>query len=353
MDHRLVALVLLVCVWVLVCRKVSKRVRIYLVSDVHGNEALVVPGSLSQKTMLFMIDTAYAGPPVLSTSYMGLAETMQSMPVPKRYRLVVDELKRNVTQDSRHRALSRFLSNNACRTYTSGCTMRLMGIGETSEAQSDMLLCNGIRLSGKTTLHQDSDVFVTNPLPSSVHIITIDYLLHRSPCVLMPGRGIFAWHVRDPYLKSSFEFQKPFFVGGAMRVAMTVGNTLLNIVIDTGAAAALSIALGSLAKIQSCTTTASPQKATQRGVNGEKVCSDVFMANVSLGRLNLGEVAVFANSRNVEGADGYAGMGLLRALDMWISPSEIGFRKSGLVTTKSTALSAGSCGGKTSLRCSK
>jgi len=73
------------------------------------------------------------------------------------------------------------------------------------------------------------------------------------------------------------------------------------------------------------------------------------LATVQIGKLNLGTVNVFANTHDVAGADGYAGMGLLRALDMWIDPSRIGFRRSGL-PTRTPMTTPGSCG-KDSFQC--
>lgn len=348
---RTVAIVLVIAVVLLHVAHRSEA-PIHLVTDALGNEALIASASLStRRSMLFLLDTAYAGAPVLSLSYLALPSSFDNdrLGIETRYRRLVDRLRTHVTPEERHSAVARFLTNNACRTFTSGCTMRLMGIGETTEAQSDMLLCDGLHFSGRTSF--GSDVFVTNPLPSSVHILTVDYLLHRAPCVIAPRQGLLRWRVRDARLRSTFEFHKPFFVGGAFRVQMLVGGAPLNIVIDTGAAAALSISPNALSKIHTCTATASPLRAMQRGVNGESVCSDVFFAHVMLGRWNLGAVQTFANSSNVEGADGYAGMGLLRALDIWLAPDEIGFRPSGLPVRTSSALQQGSCPKGSTLGC--
>jgi hypothetical protein len=157
------------------------------------------------------------------------------------------------------------------------------------------------------------------------------------------------WNVDDSNTHSSFVFLEPFFVGGAIRVPMLVGGTELNIVIDTGAAAALSLASGT--HVTSCRNSSPPLRATQTGVNGERVCSDAFFAHVRIGSLDMGEIQVFSNSHAVQGADGYAGMGLLRALDMWLAPDEVGFRYSGLPTRTSTALTEGTCGNSTLQQC--
>ena len=147
-------------------------------------------------------------------------------------------------------------------------------------------------------------------------------------------------------MRPSFEFHpEPRLVGGAFSVAMTVGGTELQIVIDTGAAAALSLSADAIAKLETCQGLEVPQKAIQTGVNGERICSDVLSARVQIGRtVAFDHVQVFANSEDVQGADGYAGMGLLRAVDVWLSPHEVGFRPSGRMPSKSLALAPGSCG---------
>ena len=154
------------------------------------------------------------------------------------------------------------------------------------------------------------------------------------------------WHAsRFSSLRSSFEFHRPVYVGGAMRVPMTVGDAVLDIVIDTGAAAPLSVSSSALERIGRCLRPPTARRAVQRGVNGENVCSDAFSAPVSVGRIDLGWVECLANAGEVEGADGYAGLGLLRMLDLWIAPDEVGFRLSGLPAGRSSALSPGSCDG--------
>jgi hypothetical protein len=64
---------------------------------------------------------------------------------------------------------------------------------------------------------------------------------------------------------------------------------------------------------------------------------------VNIGALSMGEVHVMANGDEVEGADGYAGIGLLRAVDMWLEPSRIGFRKNRLDPTMPNVGQPGKC----------
>jgi len=363
MQTQVVVFLVMAITFVVVLLLIRNRrgIGIALVTDSLGNEVIVTKAAIRQEQMLFLIDTAYAGAPVLSTSYLSHVEGMRRTRTTKyardlqaTYRSIVESQAPNPTPNvdmndsplgvaTSARALASFIRRTGCRTYTSGCTMRLMGIGHTTEAQTDLLLCSDVAfgIGGGPLRTSSSEVFVTHPLPSSVHILTMDFLMHRSPCVLMPARGRAMWTVDDTRLHSSFVFLTPTFVGGAVRVPMVVGGTQLNIVIDTGAAAALSLASGT--HVASCRTPSLQLRATQTGVNGEKVCSDAFFANVQIGTLDMGEVQVFSNSHAVEGADGYAGMGLLRALDMWLAPNEVGFRYSGLSTRTSGALTEGRC----------
>ena len=319
-----------------------------LARDALGNEALVVEGIVAGARALFMIDTAYAGAPVLSTSYLAVQSTcgggaFAASSTSERYARCVRALRHEVSEPQRHAAVDALLRGGRCRAYTSGCTMRLMGIGETTEAQADMLLCPALRPQDGYA----SDVLVTHPLRGSVHILTCDYLLHRAPCVLRPGAGVL--HVRlsllaQLALRPTFHFVPVRFVGGAFCVVLEVGGTPLHVVVDTGAAAALSLGKGAAAKLKACTRPAPARRATQSGVHGERVCSDVLTARVRLGALDLGDVEVFANATEVEGADGYAGLGLLRALDLWLEPHTLGARRSGLAPRGSDATQPGDCG---------
>ena len=342
----------------------KRGMSIALVSDSAGNEAILTKATMRHEKMLFLIDTAYAGAPVLSTSYLSYIESRRGMrtkyshDLQTKYRLVVDASTTNddspdarMTQSSTN-ALASFIARTGCRMYTSGGTMRLMGIGETTESQSDLLLCPDVRfgIHGGLLNTSASEVFVTNPLPSSVHILTMDFMMHRSPCVLMPARGQFIWNVDDARMHSSFVFLHPTFVGGAIRIPMLIGGTELNIVIDTGASAPLSIARDT--HITTCRPMSTPLRATQVGVNGEQVCSDALFTNVQIGSLNMGEIQVFFNSHPIQGADGYAGMGLLRALDIWFASHEVGFRYSGLQTRTSAVLTEGKCENTTLPQCS-
>lgn len=109
---------------------------------------------------------------------------------------------------------------------------------------------------------------------------------------------------------------------------MVVGGTNMEIILDTGASAALSLSKTVVARLLRCRS--EHANVHQGGVNGEKVCSDALRTDVTVGPHRCEDVQVFANSSDVEGADGYAGMALLRMFELWLHPSEVGVRLSGL-----------------------
>ena len=92
-----------------------------------------------------MIDTGYAGPPVLSACYLAVNDPTQD-DVDQRFRKITQRLDAGVTTDRQHRAIDEFINARGCLAYTSGCTMRLMGIGSTQEQQADMLMCDMLEM---------------------------------------------------------------------------------------------------------------------------------------------------------------------------------------------------------------
>lgn len=350
MDSTTVAIVAVLVVVVVLARRREEGdevrvVRLHLVDDARGNECLLLDARLDGVgRTLFLLDTAYAGAPVLSRSYLATAvpPSLPHASVRARYRAADDALSTPRTEDEMHAAVGRLLARGRCRTFTSGCTMRLMSIGETREAQSDMLLCRSLAFDGgRPAVHPDADVFVTHELRGSVHILTMDYLLHRAPVVVDVGRGRLV--LRAPASAArGFEMHPAHLVGGAFRVTVQVEGVALDVVVDSGAAAPLSVG-HTVARRHGWCRTSAGRRVQQVGVNGERVCSDVLRKPVAIGSLALGDVDVLVNSSDVEGADGYVGMGLLRALDLFVAPDRIGFRPSGLPCKPLPDTAAGTC----------
>jgi hypothetical protein len=137
--------------------------------------------------------TGYAGAPVLNARLLQL----------RGNRSVDHALRRIATagtsQEESYRQLMRFAEENHCTDYTSGCLQRLMGIGASSESSSDMLLCPPIELVSRAgggyvcpkaaTPLPLADVLMTNHEMASPHLLTLDYLMHLSPCLIAMSRG--------------------------------------------------------------------------------------------------------------------------------------------------------------------
>lgn len=341
----MVPMVIATLVIVMILQTMRRRYerRIHLVEDEMGNESIVVNASVGGLRTLFMIDTAYGGAPVISTSFLSVQERCSVGDVPFRARRCLHELRTSVTDDDRSNAVvQRLLQRTHCRSFTSGCTMRLMGIGETSENQADMLLCPSIRIDGEADVDPvQADIFVSNPLRGTPHILTMDYLLHRSPCSLYMRRGVLVFYDQTT---EGFQPLTTSMMGGSFVVSMMVGGTPMNVVLDTGASITLSVSSTSIHKIQKCSIDNPPKHIRQRGVNGEDVCSDLLLAEVSIGSLAMGTISILANNTPVQGSDGYAGMGLLRALDMRFEPNHVSVRRSGLPVRAPRGHSEGMCG---------
>lgn len=335
-------LVLLVVARTLTQRRRYVR-RVYMVADGLGNESLIVNASVGGLKTLFMIDTAYGGAPVLSTSFLSVQDRCSVGDVYSRTKRCLHELRTTVTDDERSLAIAqRLVQRTHCRAFTSGCTMRLMGIGETAENQSDMLLCPSIRIDGQRDVDPvEADIFVSNPLRGTPHILTMDYLLHRAPCSIYMRHGSLVFY--DAHAVG-FVNVPTSMMGGSFVVTMNVGGAPMNIVLDTGASISLSISSTSLEKLNNCSVDAPAKRIRQRGVNGEEVCSDMLLADVTIGPIALGMVSVLANDTPVQGSDGYAGMGLLRALDLRFEPNRVGIRRSGLPVRTPNGHSPGTCG---------
>lgn len=326
--------------------------------DTFDNESYIVSATVSSSRVLFMLDTAYAGAPVLSGHYLALmkrghASTGTVQEQWTKLRQYMSSQKRNSISDAEiQKVIREFVQNSSCRSFTSGCTMRLMGIGSTSEAQSDMFLCPSLDIADVNDRHQ-GDVLVTNPLRGSVHILTSDYCLHRQPVVIEADPSdsskllliLHADKSRRGKFVSTGKVYPVKLVGGAFLVPMTVGGATLQVVVDTGAAACLSISKSALHKMKTCALPKAAKRARQAGVNGEKICSDIVLCDIGLGGSVLNNVNVFVNSMDVQGADGYAGVGLLRAFDIWFTSHEIGFVRNQmpLLPTNDRLLSPGYC----------
>lgn len=331
--------ILVVAAIVLILLRREHRTRLRLVEDASGNEALVVRthGGVESGVSSFLVDTAYAGAPVISLSYLALLKRTPSLrhACPRRaYEHVATAVA--PSEEEMERALQDLLRNGRSRTFTSGCTMRLVSIGAVAETHSDMLLAPALSVGGR----RDGDVFVTNPLHRSFHILTADYLLHRAPTLLCPSSGKLVFRAAPVDVGVGMRYVDVELVGGAPCVAMDVEGESLRLVLDTGAAAPVSLHRGA-SRLREPTDGA--RRATQLGVNGERVCSQVHHGDVTFAGITQRNVDVLVSDSQPMGVDGYVGMAFLRAFDLLIAPRKLGVRASGLPVKRCASTSAGAC----------
>lgn len=327
----------------------NRKVDFHLCSTQSGNESIVLDCVLSDSRSLFLLDTGYAGPPVISKSFLAVQHRSTQGSVSSRFAEAI-RMSSRVSDDEMDAALRSLLMSRKCRAFTSGCRMRLMGIGSTSEVDADMLLCPGLVLCSEGEFNApcfDADVLVTHPLRRSVHILTSDYLLHRNPCVICPAEGSLWLSLsgeRRRSMEASFAFHSAESVGGSLAIYMLIGGARMKIVLDTGSPSPLSIGMGAGKRIKKCSSPlGGVYTSVQHGVNDEKICSTAVDVDVKIGSIHLGSIDAFLNDEDVEGADGYAGMGLLRALDMWFEPGRVGLRRNALPTQNPSSGRKGKC----------
>ena len=328
------------------------------------NESLIIEGKLCQKKCLFMIDTGYAGPPVISSSYLAINDDSNKS-VKERYNMLMKQLERGVDVDKQNKAIDSFINKSACFSFTSGCTMRLMGIGSTQEQQADMLLCEmlqiktvfGLYASPKRfTSEAHADVFVTNSLPTSVHILTCDYLIHSSPAHICISKNELHLNLslnEEYLLKSKMHMHPLSMSGGSFVVVIEVGDAKCRCTVDTGSPGPICISQAASKKIKNCK--GKSRLLNQSGVNGEQVCSQIITTSVKFGNTVYPETCMFVNNTEIDQVDGYIGMGFLRAFDILVTPSGIGFMRNGLDMKQTSVYelnaSYGKCQGLEAITC--
>ena len=313
----------------------STRFGMHLLNANGGiNEMLLLECVVAETPSLFLVDTGYAGPPVLSLSYLAVDDLTHAS-LAERVDDVFRQLQGGVSDEARQTALAELIASRKCLTYTSGCTMRLMGIGTVEEQQADMLLCGMLEMRTvdgtlgapkRDATEVMGDVFVTHDLPNSVHILTVDFLRHAGPTLLDLEAGQVLFNLnfdQEAHYSARMHMFPPDMHGGAFVVPVTLGGVALRCTVDTGSPGPLSIDAQSFAKVTRCTDMKRVTK--QFGVNNEEICSQLASATVEFAGLRA-EVPVLVNDLNSDpDIDGYMGLGVLRAFNILISDRGIGF----------------------------
>lgn len=319
------------------CKSTSKRFKMHVLDHDGLNEALILETKLGARDFLFLIDTGYAGAPVLSRHYLAVRDPVH-VNIVERYKKIMQDMSR-VTEDDEHRALTDYIQTCGCLPYTSGCTMKLMGIGSTVEQQSDMLMCPMLQIktvhdrfyAPKRDAAPHADVFVTNSLRSSIHILTSDFLLHHSPTLISISKRQMETNIPPAVFLSmmpQFVMQDSLFSGGSFVVKFSVQETEFECTLDTGAPGPICLGSQAVKKIKKCFLRES-KVLKQTGVNGEDICSELIETDVKFCNQVL-RVPIFVNNHPTDHVDGYMGIGFLRAFDLLFTHQQVGFKRNGL-----------------------
>jgi len=352
-----VAATLTVLVVLIVHVSKSRSIVLHRIPVSSGGEKLIMEGKLLGRRTFFQLDTGYAGPPVISLFLLGAGEMvaqkcMHWTGIEERFKHALD-VAQSIPASERVRTSAAAIANSSCESYTSGCTMRLVSIGDVSEQQADMLLCGPLEFNDAyrrllspraQTARPQADVVVTNALHGAPHIVTADYIFQVSPCCLWMNRGVWETCMNTLRLGSIAQSFCTFalrLVGGAPVMDVHVLGVRLVCTIDTGASG--PVCLGKTAATRVLTrngvhmTKSGPQ---QRGINNEIVSSSLTELEVMVkgdngDSISMERVAVLANDRETAHTDGYVGMGFLRAFDILFTNAVVGLRRSGLAPLSS------------------
>ena len=306
---------------------IAKKIAVKIVGE--SNPCLIVQFKIGNYHSVFLIDTGFAGAPVLNSSLLTHARG-EDIDCDSAMKYAISK---KPSEKLAYENLQSFLRSNKCTEYTSGCTLRLMGIGSTEEKASDMLMCSSIMLKNTSGNYVDckelvnlpsADVFMTNNKMQSPHILTLDYLLHVSPCHLDFISGVLTIGLGVPdllYHRSNSVFCTDEFSGGSYVGNINIAGATVRCTIDTGASITVSVSKSMLRKMKGYHTTG--KSIQQMGINGEIICSDIILADITFCKRKLSDVVVFVNSNEVEDTDGYIGIGLLKAFNLLMTPESL------------------------------
>tara|TARA_B100000787_G_scaffold112077_1_gene83451 strand:+ start:4046 stop:5104 length:1059 start_codon:yes stop_codon:yes gene_type:complete len=289
------------------------------------NPSIIIPFTIGNYKSLFMLDTGYAGAPVLNTKILDI-----------HFEGNIDAYLTKISQvtcsnECANRKMDRFKTSNKCIDYTSGCVLRLMGIGATSEKASDMLLCPHIAMKcassneylnvKKNVNITQADVLMTNHELTSPHILTLDYLRHLAPCMLYLKDGYMSLAMGTTeflYERAQCSHVSSETVGGAYVCMVHIAGVDVRCTVDTGASTTICVGQSTMRRMKGVNTTGA--HIEQVGINSEVVCSDIVRCNVHFCNKSFADVPIFVNQQNIEETDGYVGLGFLKAFNLLITP---------------------------------
>lgn len=284
----------------------------------------------------WVIDTGFAGPPVLSLPWIALGSKGSSPETCERaYAATVRAMaaRAPVGAQGCRRALERFMRDCNATSFTAGCTTTLLGIGSSSVSHSDMLLApplellgvSGAFFSGRSCAGAPNADILSTTQMSTASLITCDWLRQNGPCVISPQEGELRVALDGEELlraRASSTLFANELSGGAFVARVHIGGRSFRLTVDTGSALTVSLGADAVATLQSCEA-GEPMHVQQKGVNGERVCSSVVWSTMSVAGHRL-QTPVFLNDHPLGGGvDGYIGLGVLQSFEMLVSFKEM------------------------------
>lgn len=313
----------------------------FALTEVRGsNPCLVLRARIGDYETIFCVDTGFAGPCLLSLPCVVLEQSTPPPPDDQGVQAWCDSVQQKLARsaassEQQERALHAFLVRNRSSDFTSGCTMRLASIGTTKEQTSEMLLTPPLELrtsdggdwsSPRACSGQPvAELLTSTPMPT-LHLLTCDWLIQNAPTLLLPVEGVLRTNLSADAFnreRSTLTSVSHDLSGGSFVATVRVQGVDMRVTVDSGAACYLSIGRDASARIRACRST--EKYMQQVGANGENICSQCVLADVSLAGVagDMADVPVLVNDMNLDGEDGYVGVCFLRHFDLCVTPREL------------------------------
>ena len=308
--------------------------KVYTLGDA-GAASLVVFARIGALEAPMVIDTGFSGAPLLSLPW--LARQKPGTSCERVYLKTLAELDKGPPGSFECvETLDLFVKGSGVSSFTAGCSNVLQGIGGMKTVTSEMLLTPPIELQSEdgsffVARHIEADVLTTTDAPTC-HLLTVDFLRQNSPSLVAPSTGEMSLRLAsdkaDEFRRSGFLMSSELR-GGAFVAEILVGGRTFRVTVDTGSPLTVSLGRRAADQVRMCHAHEA-KRLVQRGINGERVCSDIVWAAVKLGASESMQLPVFLNDSDATDADGYVGLGLLRGYDLMFDESKLFAIRSGL-----------------------
>ena len=347
--------VLVACVCIMCATLTRREITIERIESVRMTRvddpnlaALLIAVRIGKYDTFFQLDTGFAGAPLFSAKHLAVEQdekvtrvSFNDLEGTYRDRVSRIRAKSVPAVETLREALREKVG---CESFTAGCSMNALSIGMTEKRHNELLHCECLQLQTdadaerfacplKNNASLGSDVMMISMIHGP-HILTSDWLFQLSPCVMwMRDQKLeFPRGTRSNWLRKTFSCRRIRLSGGAPVLKVSIGNRhALKILIDTGAATGLTIDTKHEELVEKV-----GRKLTLKGSAGETLCGDVGRVSFGLASERLTVPVTVAQVGDNE-IDGFCGLHILRAFDIFITPREVGFKRNGLDIVASTA----------------